>query len=59
MNIMEDAPTSDQLRSILEYAGARRAKDIVKGARDAGDAIRKLAEDKGSFRPPVVRRPPR
>ena len=59
LNVTEDAPTSDQLRSILEYVGARRAKDIVKGARDAGDAIRKLGEDKGSFRPPVVSSPAR
>ncbi|MCJ1484308.1 hypothetical protein MMC06_004476 [Schaereria dolodes] len=54
LNISEEAPTSDQLRSILEYVGARKAKDIVDGARDAGDAIRKLSEDKRRFKAPVV-----
>ena len=54
LDITEDAPTSDQLRSILEYVGARKAKDIVDGARDEADAIRKLSEDKGRFKAPVV-----
>ena len=54
LNVTEDSPTTDQLRTILEYVGARRAKDIVDGAKDEGDALRRLKEDKGRFRPPVV-----
>ncbi|KAI9852804.1 MAG: hypothetical protein M1838_005025 [Thelocarpon superellum] len=54
MNVTEEAPTADQLRSILEYVGARRAGDIVQGARDEADAMRKLRENGESFKRPVV-----
>ena len=54
LNVTEEPPTSDQLRSILEYVGARRAKDIVDGARDENDAMRLLKEDNKRFRRPVV-----
>ena len=54
LNVTEDPPTSDQLRTILEYVGARRAKDIVEGARDTGDALKKLREDGTKFRRPIV-----
>ena len=55
LNVTEDPPTSDQLRSILEYIGAKKAKDIVEGARDFGDAQKKLEEDGSRFKRPVVR----
>ena len=54
LNISEDPPTSDQLRSILEYVGARRAGDLVKGARDEADAMRRLKENGDNFVRPVV-----
>ncbi|MCJ1335711.1 hypothetical protein MMC09_000984 [Bachmanniomyces sp. S44760] len=54
LNVTEDPPTSDQLRSILEYIGAKKAKDIVEGARDFGDAQKKLEEDGSRFKRPVV-----
>ena len=56
LNVTEDPPTSDQLRSILEYVGDRRAKDIVSGSRSTSDAIRILKEDSSRFKPPVVGR---
>lgn len=55
LNITEEPPTSDQLRSILEYVGGSRAKDIVEGARNEADAIKTLAQDPSKFRAPVVR----
>lgn len=55
LNITEEPPTSDQLRSILEYVGGSRAKDLVVGARNEADAIKTLAQDPSKFRAPVVR----
>lgn len=55
LNITEEPPTSDQLKSILEYVGGSRAKDVVEGARNEADAIKSLAQDPSKFRAPVVR----
>ncbi|MCJ1404431.1 hypothetical protein MMC11_007656 [Xylographa trunciseda] len=54
LNVTEEPPTSDQLRTILEYVGARRAKDVVDGAKDESDAMRLLKEDSKRFKRPVV-----
>ncbi|KAL8671129.1 MAG: hypothetical protein Q9168_004362 [Polycauliona sp. 1 TL-2023] len=56
LNVTEDPPTSDQLRSILEYvgSGAGRAGQIVEGATGETDAIAKLKENPDSFQRPVV-----
>lgn len=54
LNITEDPPTSDQLRSILEYIGAKRAGEVVKGAKDEADAMKKLGENGENFKRPVV-----
>lgn len=55
LNVTEDPPTSDQLRTILEYVGGTRAKDVVDGAKNEGDAIRTLIQDSSKFKAPVVR----
>lgn len=57
LNITEDPPTPDQLKSILEYVGAQRASTIVKGAKDEADAMRKLKENAENFQRPVVSPP--
>jgi arsenate reductase-like glutaredoxin family protein len=54
LNVSEEPPTGDQLRSILEYIGPNRAKDLVKGSNSVSEAIRLLHEDKNRFQPPVV-----
>lgn len=54
LDVTEDPPTGDQLRSILEYVGARRAGDLVKGVKGEAEAMRKLQEDGESFIRPVV-----
>ncbi|KAL8628078.1 hypothetical protein Q9189_006214 [Teloschistes chrysophthalmus] len=56
LNVTEDPPTSDQLRTILEYVGSGggRAGQIVEGATDESDALKKLKEDPGRFKQPVV-----
>ncbi|OJJ55890.1 hypothetical protein ASPSYDRAFT_80593 [Aspergillus sydowii CBS 593.65] len=59
-------PTTDQLRNILEYAtgdpssGGKAGgptyavSEIVQGARDAEDALKKFKEDNGRFVRPVT-----
>lgn len=54
LDITEEAPTGDQLRTILEYIGESKAPQIVDGAKDTEDAIRKLKEDAKRFKAPVV-----
>lgn len=56
----EMLPTPDQLKNILDYAnatGARKTEpgDVIRGARNAADALRKLREEgEGVFVRPVV-----
>ena len=54
LNVTEEPPTGDQLKTIIEYAGERKASQVVDGARDALDAMHKLSQDKNKFRAPVV-----
>lgn len=66
LEVTTNAPTSDQLRSILDYisptsgVGGQGDKatygvaELVKGARDAEDAIKRFKEDQGVFVRPVV-----
>ncbi|KAL2056231.1 hypothetical protein ABVK25_003254 [Lepraria finkii] len=54
LNVTEDPPTGDQLRTIIEYAGDRKASQIVDGARDASDAMHKLSQDVNKFKAPVT-----
>ncbi|KAL9596105.1 MAG: hypothetical protein Q9179_004736 [Wetmoreana sp. 5 TL-2023] len=56
LNVTEDPPTSDQLRTILEYVGpgGGRAGQIVEGAADEADALKRLKEDPSRFKQPVI-----
>ena len=54
LNVTEEPPTGDQLRTILEYIGESKAPLIVEGAKNTEDAIRKLKEDAKRFKSPVV-----
>ncbi|KAH7158165.1 thioredoxin-like protein [Dactylonectria estremocensis] len=54
LNITEEPPTDDQVKTILEYVGTSRIADVVKGAKDEKDALRKFKESKGNFVRPVV-----
>jgi hypothetical protein len=51
LDVTEEAPTSDQLRTILEYVGGKNAGRLVQGAKDVEDALR-LREN--GFKRPVV-----
>ncbi|KAI9786417.1 MAG: hypothetical protein M1839_006877 [Geoglossum umbratile] len=54
LHVTEDPPTSDQLRSILEYVGAKRVGEIVRGARNESDAMKKLKEDSENLQRPLT-----
>ncbi|KAG5298519.1 DUF1687 domain-containing protein [Histoplasma ohiense] len=69
LNVTEEPPTPDQLKSILDYVGAgvggdvAKARggaamampgDLVQGAQDRLDAMRRLKEDGSRFTRPVV-----
>jgi len=54
LDVTEEPPTPDQLRTILEYTGAQKASAIITGAKDAGDAIKKLRESPENFQRPLT-----
>ncbi|KAJ5368038.1 uncharacterized protein N7496_007798 [Penicillium cataractarum] len=65
LEVTTAAPTTDQLHSILEYispvggsgAGGKAVYgvgELVKGARDAEDAVKRFKEDQGRFVRPVT-----
>ncbi|KAG9242881.1 thioredoxin-like protein [Calycina marina] len=54
LDVTEEAPTEDQLRSMLEYVGVNNAGKVIKGATDEQDAIRKLRSDKNAFERPFT-----
>ena len=54
LDITESPPTSDQLKSMFEYVGSSKAAQLVKGASNSSEALRKLKEDPDSFLRPVV-----
>ncbi|KAJ5110063.1 hypothetical protein N7532_002708 [Penicillium argentinense] len=66
LEVTTSAPTTDQLRSILDYisptsgVGGQGNKEtysvseLIKGAKDAEDAIKKFKEDEGRFVRPIT-----
>lgn len=54
LDVQEDVPTGDQLKSILEYAGIGKAGTIVEGARDTTDAMERVKRDAAAFNRPIV-----
>lgn len=58
LNVTEEPPTADQLRTILEYVGPARIPSIVKGANTEMEALKLFKESADNFQRPVVRLPP-
>ncbi|KAF5645737.1 thioredoxin-like fold [Fusarium tjaetaba] len=54
LNITEDPPTDDQVKTILEYVGNKGIPKVIKGANDEKEALRKFKESKENFIRPVV-----
>lgn len=55
LNITEDPPTQDQLKTILEYVGANKIGSIINGASTEKEALKKFRENSETFQRPVVR----
>ena len=55
LNVVEEPPTHDQLRSILDYVGASRAGEVIEGATSDKDALAKWKRDQNSFKRPIVK----
>ncbi|KAL8295641.1 hypothetical protein RB601_000914 [Gaeumannomyces tritici] len=54
LQITEDAPTPDQLKTILEYIGAPSVGAVIKGARTEAEALRTFKQKPDSFQWPLV-----
>lgn len=57
LNVTEEPPTEDQVKTILEYVGSSGISNVIKGANNEKDALRKFKESKDNFVRPVVRVP--
>jgi hypothetical protein len=58
LDVTEAPPTGDQLKNILEYlGGSSAASQVIRGAQNETDALRKLKENGESFQRPVVSTP--
>ncbi|CAF9926099.1 MAG: hypothetical protein GOMPHAMPRED_004060 [Gomphillus americanus] len=54
LDVSEEAPTGDQLKTIIEYLGVDKANTVVRGANSITDAIKKLEQDKNLFQHPII-----
>lgn len=54
LNVTEDPPTDDQVKTILEYVGTSGISNIIKGAHNEKDALKKFKESRENFLRPVV-----
>ncbi|KAF4946859.1 hypothetical protein FGADI_10888 [Fusarium gaditjirri] len=54
LNITEDPPTDDQVKTILEYVGSNGIPNVIKGANNEKEALKKFKESKENFIRPVV-----
>jgi len=54
LEVTEQAPTGDQLRSILEFVGDSKVGSIIEGATDAADAQRRLRMDINALKRPLT-----
>ncbi|KAI1645852.1 DUF1687-domain-containing protein [Daldinia loculata] len=54
LNITEEPPTADQLKTILEYVGKNKIGSIVQGASTENEALKKFRESKENFKRPVI-----
>ncbi|KAI9933887.1 hypothetical protein ASPWEDRAFT_24195 [Aspergillus wentii DTO 134E9] len=58
LEVTDAFPTTDQLRNILDYVGntgvGGKADAVIKGAKNAEDAIKRFKENEGLFVRPVT-----
>lgn len=53
LDVTEAPPTTDQLKSILDYLGGSPGR-VIQGAADESDAMRRLKADGNTFQRPLV-----
>ena len=54
LDVVEGAPTADQVTNILEYIGPSKAGTIIKDATGSSDALRKFKDSESLFQRPIV-----
>ncbi|KAI8627817.1 DUF1687-domain-containing protein [Xylariaceae sp. FL1651] len=54
LNVTEDPPTADQLKTIFEYVGKNKISSIVQGASNENEALKKFKESTENFKRPVI-----
>ncbi|KAI0120676.1 thioredoxin-like protein [Xylariales sp. AK1849] len=54
LDVTEEAPTTDQLQSILEYVGTSKIGSVIAGAKTDSEAMKKFRESSDAFKRPVV-----
>jgi len=54
IEVEENAPTSDQLASIIEYMGENKVGSVIEGATNTSDALRRLKSGGSLIRPLIV-----
>ncbi|ROT37635.1 DUF1687-domain-containing protein [Sodiomyces alkalinus F11] len=54
LNITEEPPTADQVKTILEYVGPSKVSSIIAGASNEKEALKKFDMDKNSLQRPLV-----
>lgn len=54
LEITEEAPTPDQLQTLLQYAGTSAISSLVKGASNETEAMRLFKKSAENFQRPVV-----
>lgn len=55
LDVSEIPPTADQLKTILDYVEGNKSMELVDGAKNEGEAVKRLKEDPKRFKAPVVR----
>ncbi|KAI1635518.1 thioredoxin-like protein [Biscogniauxia mediterranea] len=54
LEVTEEPPTADQVKTILEYVGPQRIGSIIQGASNEKEAMQKFKENTSSFKWPVI-----
>ncbi|KAI0450314.1 DUF1687-domain-containing protein [Xylaria acuta] len=54
LNITEEPPTQDQLKTILQYVDKSKISSIVQGASSENEALKKFKESADNFKRPVI-----
>ncbi|KAI1328640.1 DUF1687-domain-containing protein [Xylariaceae sp. FL0255] len=54
LEVTEQPPTADQLKTILSYVGNAKINTVIKGANSENEALKKFKESAESFQHPVI-----